>query len=125
MAVPGQPEQDRLAQAFLAAPQRLVDGGPDRVRGLRRGQDSLCPGELNAGIETSDLRYRDRLDELLLYRAADQRPDAVRPQSARTHRRRDEGVPQGVHPEQRAEPTGVTVIVCDATPGERRAGRRL
>src|SRR4051812_34783875 len=62
VTVSGKSEQDGLLAALGLALEGLVDGGPDRVRRLRRGQDALGAGELHPGVEAPGLRHRDRVD---------------------------------------------------------------
>jgi hypothetical protein len=55
VAVAAEVEQDGLGLAGLAALLGLVDGGAHRVVGLRRRQDALGLGELDAGVEALQL----------------------------------------------------------------------
>ena len=48
--------------AFLAAGERLVDGGADGVRRFRRRQDALGARELEGRLEDRQLRVRLGLD---------------------------------------------------------------
>ena len=83
MAVAREVEDDRLALALLLAAQRLVDGGADRVGGLRRGHDALARANWTAASKVASCGYRHGLDHALVVELADERRHAVVAQAAR------------------------------------------
>src|SRR5262249_11778729 len=123
--VPAQRGQDDLLLAGVLAPQRFLDAGGDRVRGLRRRQDPLGPGEPQPRLEALRLRLGHRLDQAQLVDVRPQRRHALVAQPARVDRVRHELVPEGVHLEQRGGPGGIAEVVGVHAAGERRARGRL
>lgn len=59
--VPGEIEQDDRLAAVFPRPERFLDRGRDRVRGLRRREDLFGPHEERGRIEDRFLIDRPRL----------------------------------------------------------------
>src|SRR5262249_33371923 len=63
MPVTREIEEDRLFLALLLAAQRLVDGAPYRVRGLRSRHNALTSRKFYTGLETGELMVSARFDQ--------------------------------------------------------------
>src|SRR2546426_11516633 len=125
MTVAAQVEDDRLPLALALAPERLVDGPAHGVGRLGCGQEALRPRELYGGVEGGDLWHGDRLDDLLVVELADQGRHAVVAETARVERRRNEGVAERVHLDERREADRVAKVVDVLALREARTGARL
>src|SRR6266480_2359960 len=125
MAVAAQIEADRLPLAVSLASERLVDDAAPRVSRLGRRQDALRARELHGGMEGAHLGHGDRLDDLLVVELADQGRHAVVAEAPRVQRRRDEGVTERVHLDERREADRVAEVVDVLALREARTGARL
>ena len=125
MTVPAQVEQDDPRLAGFPRRQGLVDRDLDRVGRLRRGQDPLGTGELDARREARALVDALRLDEVVLLEQAHQGRHPVVAETAGVDGLRDEVRTEGVHLHDRGHLAGVAEVVGVDAAGQARRGLGL
>ena len=102
VAVTAEVERDDLPVSRGLAAERLVDDDPDRVGRLGRRQEPFRAREGQRRLEGGVLVDGHRLDHLVVVQRAHQGRHAVVAEAAGVDRRRDEGVAERVHLDQRA-----------------------
>src|SRR5512143_4236408 len=125
VAMAAQVEQDGLLLALLLAEQRFINCRPDRVRTLRRRDDSFRVGKLQCCLKHRDLVVCPRLNEFVVVELGNKRRVAMVPKPACVDAWRHEVVPEGVHGEVRGEPCDIAEVMPELSFGKCGTGRRL
>src|SRR5215470_11522808 len=108
-------EQEHALFALFAGFDGFVNGGPDRVRRLRSGNDTFGTCKQNGSFKDLLLRVRDRLDQIQLMKVTHSWRHTVVSQPSSVDLGWNECMTECVHPQKWCHLTRVSEVVTELT----------